>query len=216
MTRHVLTTLHLVCAATAAITTPVRVMAQALPVRTVVFLRDRSLSFEAQRPTCTATATQAVQSLGPGDTFILVDVGLVFDVDKQVYAEQFAPIPRELSLQPATLQETRRAQMRLDSVWADAETTRARLRARVEKRDYIDGRGTDFDAALDYASHRFVDADGERHLIICSDLIQAKRGAERSGPQNIVVPFHGVWATAIFVPWSGRAANDRRTTQWQQ
>ncbi|HEY4129442.1 MAG TPA: hypothetical protein VGM50_02440 [Gemmatimonadaceae bacterium] len=216
MIRHLSTAVRFVYATAAALSMPARVMAQTPAGRTVVFLRDRSSSFQAQRPKCTAAATRAIQALGPGDTFILIDVGLVFDVDSQVYAEQFAPVPRDLSLQPSTLRETRRAQMRLDSIWARAEESRTRLLARVTKHDSIDGHGTDLDAALDYASHRLVDTDGPRDMIICSDLIQTKRGAQRSEPPHYVIPFHGLSATAIFVPWNGGAANDRRAAQWRQ
>ena len=186
--------------------------------RAVVILRDRTASFKRNLKPANDAILRAISAIGPGDTFLLIEVGGGgrFDPITQVREASAPTVLAELLATPANMQQFGNRTARLKAVWLETERARQSAREAVVRPVSINVDETNVYSALDYAAGRLMKLEGERYLILMSDLIHDVEGLKTDLPPKEKYPFTGVRAKAMFVPWQGSAAAKRQMEAWQK
>ena len=151
---------------------------------------------------------------GPGDTLIVIDLGGRFDAGAQVHDITLDSVQTHALQPPRTLLEYRKTQAVLDDRWGSAN--RVKSGALELLGPPVARTGTDIPAVLDYAAHRLGSLEGERYLIVLSDLETDTADARTSLPPASAFRFAGVSVTTMFVPWQGSAQTAPRMGKWQE
>ena len=123
-------------------------------------------------------------------------------------------MPPAVLVPPSGLLEFNRKQKALEAIWAEANVNKPRLRKDLADPISLQGVGTDIFSALDYASYRLRSFDGDRRLIICSDLAQDSEGVKTTFPPRQRYPFPRVVVEALFVPWHGSVQTVAQMQAW--
>jgi hypothetical protein len=103
-------------------------------------------------------------------------------------------------------------QRRLNAIWSTVEENRLAIRNYLGTVELKAQPTTPLDEALSYASMRLARSQGERHLLILSDLVQDSDGIKRADPPQRILPFEEARVAALFVPWS--RGWSRREAAW--
>lgn len=180
--------------------------------RALLVLLDLSLSF-GNMADANRKLSEVAAALGPGDEFVLVRFGGPFDEARNVAVDStMPPIPPDLLLIAPGTKTWKEKQRRLNSIWVTVDKNRRAIEGYLPTVKLKAQLTTPLDDALNYASTRLAKSQGERHLLILSDLIQDSDGVKRDAPPNRPLGFEGAHVRALFVPW--RRDWPRREAEW--
>jgi len=183
--------------------------------RSVAALWDVSGSF-AGLEDANKKISEVAAALGPGDQFLLIQVGGAFDERTNVVIECTMPeIPAALLSPSAEMRPWKEKQIQLAGIWSQVEKQRQAILQYLPTVKPSPKATTPLDDAFSYAAGRLERAKGARYLIVFSDLIQDSNGVKRDGPPSGALPLSGVRAVALFVPWaSDWKAREQRWAEW--
>jgi hypothetical protein len=184
--------------------------------RLLCAIRDRTGSFQRHLDAANAVLRRCVGAMGPGDGFLLIEVGRGFDASRQVREQRLPDFPEELLIPPKTYPEYLRQKAEMERLWTDVETRKRVMLDYVESEPSIPTSSTDIYSALDYAAHRLLSFVGERHLLIASDLVHDMAGVVSDLPPKALRPFPRTRVAALFVPWEGSARASRKAEAWRK
>jgi len=182
--------------------------------RVVIALRDITPSFKFGADSNKGILLIA-NALGPGDTFILADIGSTFLPEKNVKFQCRMPNVSQDILQPVgNLVLWRQNQAKLNRTWSEVDQVKKKiaelLKVPVKEED------TDFYTALEYCSLRFSsETQKEKFLFIFSDLTEDLRGEPNEDPPSVPLGFNGVHVHILFCPWHGQAEWKPKKQAWQ-
>lgn len=189
--------------------------AQPTTPRLVVVLRDETGSFKRYFADAQAAIARIVDGLGPGDTFIIIDVGGPFDPQTQVHETTLPSVPALIFEPSKTFRDYQLKQAILDNRWAAAKRLKATITEEVA-RPLSAKKGTDVFAVLDYASHRMQEFEGEKRIVLVSDLETDIAGMRTALPPRQRYAFTSVVADALFVPWHGSRQTGVKMNAWRE
>jgi len=146
--------------------------------------------------------SEVVTALGPGDEFVIVQVGGPFDEKANVPVECRMPSipPQTLSI-AVDMKVWKQRQINLSAIWGEVEQQKNLVLKYLPTVRPSPQSTTPLDDAFAYAATRLHPGASARYLLIFSDLIQDSDGLKRDGPPSSVLPFPGATVTALFVPW---------------
>ena len=160
-----------------------------------------------------------IQRLGPGDEFLLVEVGEPpFLPEKKVKFQAVMPSVPERLLSPSkNIHEWKQRQHTLDLIWAKVRGRQKLMLASLEQPIPLQHGGTDLYAALEYAAQRFGAAKENRPkiLLIYSDLVQDKGVPTNDPPKKGLAGFNQADVSVFFVPWESQEAWEGKENKWR-
>jgi hypothetical protein len=182
--------------------------------RTILAVLDTTPSYrggEAARERIRAV----VRALGPGDIFLLLELGGRFSPESSVRVQCIMPrVTPDLLTAARNIPEFQQRKGRLDAVWAAAQAKQSAV-LRALERPWHGRDVTPLYQLLDYVSHWLATAPpGERWLMLFSDLKHDAAGVKSGLPPSRPLAFAGVAASALFVPWEGDWS--RREAAWAE
>jgi hypothetical protein len=186
-----------------------------LAKRLVVVLRDQTQSFASNLSEANQVICRIVANLGPGDRLLLVDIGGGFLPQKQVRETPFPPLFAGV-LRSSNAQEYSRNKRQLEDSWMETERIKQRLSQEIARPVSINVANTDIYTPLEYVSGRVAGFDGERYLVLLSDLVTDAAGLKTEGPPRNQMMFPGTKVTALFVPWKPGGKNDSKMKAWRK
>jgi len=185
------------------------------PKRLIVVLRDQTQSFKTTLAEANQVVGRIVANMGPGDRLLLVEVGGAFAPHRQVRETLFPQLSPSV-FRSVNAEEFGRNKRYLESAWLEAEGIKRRLTEEIAKPVSIDVAHTDIYTPLEYASGRMAGFDGEKYLILLSDLMTDVTGLKTEGPPKKQMPFPNTKVTALFVPWNSGGKSDSKMKAWRQ
>jgi hypothetical protein len=173
--------------------------------RSILVLRDRTVSFKKQLPETNTEIQKIVAALGPGDELIVVDIGPRFDPRQNVAVQCRMPELSHEMMQPASnLLEWNRKQAQLDETWKVVEWQRKRLLAYFGKKVESWPGGTDLEAVLAYSAKRLNRRPEGKpgYLLIFSDVRTEKGKLKTSLPPARPGAFEQIDVQVFMSPWN--------------
>jgi hypothetical protein len=175
--------------------------AESLPPRLIVAVRDVTPSY-----CCLAAANQklreVVAALGPGDRFVLIDLGSHFSPEKQVKVIATLPaIPVEL-LNDDRLSGMRQRMERISRLIATVEGGKKAILDYLARPVAIDRAGTDVLGVLRYTATLLTDdASEEKYALWFSDLVHELGAVRTRFPPPGPLPMTGARVELLFMPF---------------
>jgi hypothetical protein len=197
-----------------------RIAAQAQPSapvgRAVVNVLDLSTSFEYKIEALQGFG-RTVQSSGPADNLITIQIANGFDVGRQVAEFSMPPVDPELLVPPPSYPAFLQAKSGLAKLWQETDRRKTEIRQFMQKPLKLDTSGSNIVGVLEYSAHRFQDMPGTYGLKVLglyTDMIHDFHGLKTEMPPRERFPFKGVEVRLLFVPWRG-AATQRMVKAWR-
>jgi hypothetical protein len=123
--------------------------------RCVVVLRDVMCSFVSNLSAANAKIFEIVNALGPGDRFLLIDIGPSFDPKDNVKVDCAMPdLPGEMAEPSRTEIEWQQKQETADEVWQAVDGSKEAILGYLQRKARAHCGGTDIFLALEYVSKR--------------------------------------------------------------
>jgi hypothetical protein len=193
---------------------PAAPVAVAPTSRVIAVVRDRTPSFARFYADAIAAIGRVVSNLGPGDTFLMIDLGGKFDPLTHVYERGIPAVADGTLSDPKTVPDFYRKQRLLDAKWTEVEAFKAEIAAQVRKGgpNLV---GSTIPAVMEYAENRLVAVQGHKFLLVVSDLETDEPGRRTSLPPARPMLFPGVEVVALFAPWQRAGQTKARTDAWR-
>lgn len=160
-----------------------------------------------------------IQRLGPGDEFLLVEVGEPpFQPQKKVKIQAMMPSVPDGLLEPSqNIHEWKQRRWTLSQIWAKVQSHQKAMLAFLAQPIPLQHGGTDLYAALEYAAQRFGAAKENRPkiLLIYSDLVKDLGVATTEPPSKGLAGFNQTHVSVFFLPWESQAAWEGKENKWR-
>lgn len=185
--------------------------------RVVIVLLDVTPSFKSIDQALEQIKA-VIQRLGPGDEFLLVEIGEPpFLPQKKVKIQVRMPSVPDGLLEPSkNIHEWKQRRQTLSQIWAKVQSHQKAMLAFLAQPIPLQHGGTDLYAALEYAAQRFGTKENRQKLLfVYSDLVQDLGVATTEPPKKGLAGFNQTHVSVFCVPWESQAAWEGKENKWR-
>lgn len=185
--------------------------------RCVVVLRDVTCSFGSNLNAADAKIAEIIKALGPGDRFVLMDIGPSFEPKDNVKVDCAMPdLPGGTAEPSRTEIEWQQKQETADEVWQAVDGNKEAILSYLQKRARARCGGTNIFLALEYVSKRLSrPTNADVDVFIFSDLTQENGTLRTSLPPPYSLDFNGASVHVLFVPWRSKSQWEKIESPWR-